>query len=54
MNGYGWYHIMLQLCDMDAFKLSSLGKWTYIEMLTYYQYLKQKGEIELFIEQSKK
>jgi hypothetical protein len=53
INGYGWYYTLLQICGDNAFMLEKLGKWTYIEMLTYLQYMKQKGEIELFIQQSK-
>jgi hypothetical protein len=45
---------MLQACCDNPFLLEQLGKWTYIEFLTYLQFMKQKGEIELFLKEVNK
>jgi len=43
---------MMQTCDYDLFKLDALLKMNIIDWLTYLQFIKQKGEIELFISQT--
>jgi hypothetical protein len=43
---------MMQVCGDDCFKMDTLGNWGVIDFLTYLKYMKQKGEIELFIKQA--
>ena len=39
---------MMQCVNHDPLKLGDLGKLNVMEFLTYLQYAKQKGEIEIF------
>jgi hypothetical protein len=44
---------MMQVCGDDYFKMDALGNWSVIDFLTYLKYMKQKGEIENFLNASK-
>ena len=45
---YGWYYVLMQCADNDITKLDKILEINVIEFLTYLQYAKQKGELDIF------
>lgn len=45
---------MMQVCGDDYFKMDALGNWSVRDFLTYLKYMKQKGEIEIFLRDTQK
>lgn len=43
----------MQSCGDNIFNLEALLKMNYVEWLQYLTYMKQKGEIELFLDKTK-